>query len=556
MLAPDGPTATRVSATATVPSRMQRVYALWARCPRPTLWQWIAWVFGALCSFALLRMSLDSGITFDEGVHVRYGEEILAWFKSGFADQRALFCDQRVYGGLFDLLGAVLNALHILPLDTIRVVHVLSALCGLCAIWATWKTGALIAGPAAGFLAASFLALTPSFVGHSLFNPKDIPFATGAALTLYASVCILVERTVLSWRSAMRAGLCVGVGLAMRPGGLFLLAYPLAAALASRWVALGELRRAQRTADALPTSSSFLLRLTAGFVLAWLVMIAAWPWALQDAFTRPFEAARIAAHYPWWNEVLFNGQRLFSFELPWTYLPAWFAITTPEIYLVALVCAGVCSYRLLQKRSYDLRKALAVALIAASIVVPLLGVFVTRPIIYDAHRHFLFFYPALAALAGLACARVLVDASVPKLVRGAVAVTLSALAALCAFDMHALHPYEYVYFNRAFGGLPAANGRFETDYWSAAHREAFLWIFDNVQSDGTTVAVGSCSADWQLDLIKPHAPKAERFVLAEREEDARIYLATTRDDCHAKQSGRVIHTVARQGVPLVYVFQR
>jgi hypothetical protein len=48
-----------------------------ARLVRPTPWQLVAWLFASLSSLALFRMALDAGITLDEEVHVRYGEEIL-----------------------------------------------------------------------------------------------------------------------------------------------------------------------------------------------------------------------------------------------------------------------------------------------------------------------------------------------------------------------------------------------------------------------------------------------------------------------------------------------
>jgi hypothetical protein len=219
------------------------------------------------------------------------------------------------------------------------------------------------------------------------------------------------------------------------------------------------------------------------------------------------------------------------------------------------LCAGVCGYLLWRKRAFDARKVLCIGLIATSIALPLLGVLVARPIIYDAHRHFLFFFPALAALSGIATARVLTDTSLAKLLRGSLATALIALAGLCAFDMHALHPYQYIYFNRIFGGLPAAQGRFETDYWGAANREAFIWVFENYRSKKTT-RLGACYMSGVFDMLAPHWPESARFKRAKREKHAQVYIATTRDDCHVGQRGRVIHTVERNGVPLAYVYQR
>jgi hypothetical protein len=526
-----------------------------ARLTRPTAWQLIAWSFATLSTLALFSMALDAGITLDEQVHVRYGEEILAWLTSDFTDERALHCSQRLYAGLFDVLGAALNASKLLPLDTYSVVHLLSALFALCATWATWRMAALIGGKPAGFLAASFLMLTPSFVGHAIFNPKDIPFATGATLTLYAAVCIGIDPRPLSWKNALRAGLCLGIGLATRSGGLFLLVYPLVAAIASSVISLWWGPSLIAARGLVRGASLTVLKLCVGFALAWTVMIAAWPWAQQQPFSRPFEAAREAANFQWRNKLLFDGERIFSYELPWTYLPTWFGITMPELYLVALVCVGVCGYVLWRKRVFDARRVLCVGLIVASVALPLLGVLVARPIIYDAHRHFVFFFPALAALAGLATARVLTDVSLALPLRGSLTTALVALAGLCVFDMHALHPYQYIYFNRIFGGLPAAQGRFETDYWGAANREAFLWVFENHRSKKTT-RIAACYMSGVLDMLAPHWPDAARFKHAKREKHAQVFIATTRDNCHLGQRGRVIHTVERNGVPLAYVFQR
>ena len=71
---------------------------------------------------------------------------------------------------------------------------------------------------------------------------------------------------------------------------------------------------------------------------------------------------------------------------------------------------------------------------------------------------------------------------------------LAAVLMIAAFtqiglDMIALHPYEYAYFNRMFGGLPNAYRRHETDYWGLSMREGMEWINEHGNS-GTRVIVG------------------------------------------------------------------
>ena len=43
----------------------------------------------------------------------------------------------------------------------------------------------------AGLLALLMIFLTPSFLGHSLMNPKDIPFATGYIMSLFFTYRLL-----------------------------------------------------------------------------------------------------------------------------------------------------------------------------------------------------------------------------------------------------------------------------------------------------------------------------------------------------------------------------
>ena len=77
------------------------------------------------------------------------------------------------------------------------------------------------------------LALTPAWVGHGLFNCKDIPFGAAAAFAVaYSTARIAMGPSPLTWRDAWCAGLSVGCALGFRPGGMFLIGYPALAAFA------------------------------------------------------------------------------------------------------------------------------------------------------------------------------------------------------------------------------------------------------------------------------------------------------------------------------------
>ncbi len=80
----------------------------------------------------------DYAISNDEGVQHRYGELIVAYYKSGFTDQSLFKLDNLyLYGGLFDI--AALGLAQILPVDQYELRHLLCALIGIGGIAAAGR---------------------------------------------------------------------------------------------------------------------------------------------------------------------------------------------------------------------------------------------------------------------------------------------------------------------------------------------------------------------------------------------------------------------------------
>ena len=121
-------------------------------------------------------------------------------------------------------------------------------------------------------------------------------------------------------------------------------------------------------------------------------------------------------------------------------------------------------------------------------------------------------------------------------------------------DMIALHPYESVYFNRLIaGGLRAAAGSYETDYWGNSYREGVEWLVTHYGPSASAtqpIRVASCSHPLSTRYFLP----ADRFrYVFLSEEPADVFLATTRWHCDESVPGRVVHRVQRQGVTLLYI---
>jgi 4-amino-4-deoxy-L-arabinose transferase-like glycosyltransferase len=514
-------------------------------------------VLGLLALLPLaVRMALDSGITWDEPPQLDYGNRVLAWYRSGFTDQGALKNHKLfLYGGLFEAPAQWLISTGVLRWGPYETRHVLTALVAVLGMVAAWLTANRIAGARAGLLAAAMLALTPSWVGHGLFNPKDIPFGTAAAFVLYAATCIAMRPAPLRWSDALRAGIALGVALGVRSGGMFLAVYPVLAAFGRLTIDSIVAGRASEPRRVMRDGAVVAGRLLCVLPLCWALMLVAWPWAQLAPFVRPFEAAKIAAHFDFRSSMLFDGRYVRAQDLPLSYLPIWFKVTLPDTYLLALPCALTAIIGSLWARRLDASRGWAVAIVALFAVLPFVGVAVTHPVIYDANRHFLFLMPALAVLAALSFEHVLAHAALARAIRIATLAAVLALSSVTAYDMWSLHPYEYVYFNRMSGGLQRQVSRFETDYWGASYREGFDWVVHNVDRGGTRpVLVGTCLFDGGIKYYRRRWG-ATRFVFPKNPATAHVYLAFLRGNCR-NAKGEILHTVERQGVPLLFVLRR
>ncbi|MFN2602966.1 MAG: hypothetical protein ABR582_09455, partial [Gemmatimonadaceae bacterium] len=244
---------------------------------------------------------------------------------------------------------------------------------------------------------------------------------------------------------------------------------------------------------------------------------------------------------------------------PWHYLPTWFVITLPEFYAVILLLgAAALVARRPHRGSSDPDIQSKLVFLGFSILFPIVYAIVARPVVYDGTRHFLFVVPLLAVLSGVTLAWFFAQ-PLSRPIKLATAAVLVALGAVTAADMFHLHPYEYVFFNRTYGGLPAALGHFETDYWGVSHKEGIDWLKSNYKPNAPprSIRVATTAADFQTSYYLPGDGRStERFVPVNRRQDPDVILSITRYDAHLKYPGKVIHVVQRMGVPLLYVIER
>ncbi len=449
----------------------------------------------------------DYGLSWDEPFHIEYGARLLRYYASGGADSSAFdYINLYFYGALFDAPVALL--VQWLPFDLADSRHLLIAITGLLGVVGTWRLARFMAGPRAGFFAALLLISMPGWYGHMFINPKDIPFATTMIWASYALARWVINLPKPAWREVLFFGVCSGMAMGMRIGGVLIFGYLGATLLLWFFVTLiGSSARKQLLHDSL----ALLPKLIAAGVVAYGVMLLAWPWALSAPLQHPYQALTTFSHFPVIIPALVEGRWINSDALPTDYLPLMIAIKVPLLQLLLL--AGLLSFmaravmqiRWLERHNDTRWLPWAVTLI--SLFLPLGYALVTRPGLYNEMRHFLFLLPPMAVLAGGSASLLWAE-----LQRRGVVLRLTAIGAVVIYlSFHVatlvrLHPYEYVYYNHFVGGIKGAQGLFELDYWSTSQRELYAALKQRLRDKEGEVALHK---PWRIRLCG--APEAALY---------------------------------------------
>ncbi len=504
-------------------------------------------LFAAALALALLVFR-DYGVTWDEHFHDTYGKAVLRHFETGFSDRGALtYFNLWLYGAAFDATTAL--AKRLLPFAPYDTQHLMIALAGLAGAAAAMRMGMLLAGTRAGLLSALVLLALPSWWGHMFVNPKDIPFAAAMAWALYWSMRAVKEAPDARAATFVWLGLSLGVSMGIRIAGAYALVFP---AFAFGWDRLRALKSGG-LAETLRGFGRALLPYAGAAAIAYATMLVFWPWALRDPLHRPFEAIAVFAASPWDIRVLFEGALASSMDLPRDYLLVYLVVKLPLGVLAALAVATGFAVHALARTGLFAARGEAL-LLAFAIFLPLATFPVLRPITYDGIRHFLFVLPPLAVAAALGIDAALdAAASATRTVRTAFAALLVGAFLAHLAQMAALHPYQYAFYNALAGGTGGASGRFETDYWGSAYREAAHALDAFVAKEGGqrpytvfVCAEGSSAAPFLTPPLR----------LAEDDVSADFYLSTTRLGCDREYDGRTIVEVGRDGAVFAVVKDR
>jgi hypothetical protein len=512
-------------------------------------------LFGTLIVLVAVTFK-DYAISNDEEVQQRYGEMIIAYYASGFVDQALFhFRNLYLYGGLFDVIAVGLEKL--LPLDMYEVRHLLTALCGVGGLAAVWATTRAIAGSRAGLLAALSLAVCGTWYGAMFNHTKDIPFASAVMGALWLLVLIGRELPRPRWHLVVLFGVLCGCALGIRVLGVFLISY--AAVAIAIHAPVGRGLPLRQTLSFVARSA---LPLTASFIIAYLIMIAAWPWAAL-APLNPLRGLTDFVDFNYPIQTILAGHVYHMGEVPRWYVPTYMAI---KLTLWLLFGAGlglvfaVLPRRAVQRtnQTTDNTWRKETALMAFAAFAPLISEVIIDGPAFTGMRHFLFTVPPIAVLTGLGLNGMLSRLeNFNRLAATAAAAVVVLGLGWNANTLYQLHPDEYLFFNPLVGGLAGASRNYDTDYWvntmpeAVSDLEHYLDRTEGKARPGRHYLVAVCCERVQFEKEADSRLEWTRDV-----DRADFFIAPTNMNCDRARKGRVIATVERLGVVIGVVKDR
>ena len=512
-------------------------------------------LFAFLVIFVLATFK-QYGISNDEQVQHFYGQLLLKFYSSGFADQSAfVYKNLYLYGGFFDLLAASLEKM--LPLWIWDIRHLLSAIFGVVGILGAYKITRELANERAAFLTALLLTLTGAWSGAMFTHTKDVSFGACMIWALYYTLLISKELPRIPLKLSLKLGIAIGFALGLRIGGAFAVIYLLLL------VFIAGLLKTKKLGERVDFWWKSALGLVPAGTIAFVIMAICWPWAVMGS-DHILIAAKSFSHFAFNMNTIANGQWVSIGDISRFYLFQYLGVRLPEIFLLGLLAAIVMVLAKLTNiqttyRAYFSHKLPEISL-AIAVLFPIIFVLYDRPALYNGVRHFTFIIPPLAVLAGIGLSKAWQVLSAHKKLQLAFTSVCVLLVLNTAYLLFALRPYEYVYYNHfAAKNFAEAQHKWEADYWSSSLIDAGKMLNNYLsaeQKDTTSEHQGPYYVAVCAEAFQGQAYLDKRFQVTEDWVLADFFMSSTNMNCDQVLKGKMVGTVERLGAKLAVVKDR
>ncbi len=509
---------------------------------------------------ALLFLAPKAAVNVDEQLHYPHAKKVVNWYFTGGNDTSALHTPKsnlKFYGQSVDNITALFNRIF-----NVKNEFLTRHFTGAILFWLLLLFSGLLAKELAGsYMAAAITVLSlvfmPRLFGQAFGNLKDVPFSTGYVAGLYLIVRFLKELPAPRWITATGLGLAIAFTVSVRAGGFILFAYlGLFAVLFLIWkpFALKQI---------VSTKPVLVRLLGQGVVIVFIGYFAGllfWPFALQDVFRNPLASLHVMEHYKISIRQIFEGQLIWSTNLPWYYLPEWLWISTPEFIIFGSLIFGFLFIRDLWRKNVSTRPLFYEVVVAFAFVFPVLYVVAIHSNLYSGVRQLLFILPCLAVLSSVGIYK-LVRLQVNKTLKYPAVIFFFVLMLLPLKHQASTFPVDYVYFNSLSGGNKNAWSNYEYDYYFHAIEKPAEYLKTIVgRNEQVTVAMNSnlfVYFDDEPNISYEYVPYLER---SSKDWDFGLfgvnYIPPDMLKNNNWQSAETIQTFYHKGNPIAVILKR
>jgi len=349
------------------------------------------------------------------------------------------------------------------------------------------------------FVVWAVLGLTPIWIGTGHTDFKDLPVAAGITILSSGLILALSELVAASTKSVrsreksnkpsikyrkrssaikvpkrdlrfspitLFISLGTFISLGSRAGSIAIVCVVFAASVLSGLL-IHKLHQ-----GAANNFVSFLKTISFSFLMGLVFLLILNPIARINLPMWLIDSVQIANKYPWVGPVRTAGQQLMSDDLPWWYIPSWYLVSLPTIFLVlSLAAIGVFIYCSFFDRNRDnvIKFLIFMPFIGQGLFVPVI-MNLSGTILYDGIRHVLFAIPALIILTIVTFSVVLHAGSKLKKHSGLTFIILLISLSLTLFEVSRWVPYEYAHKN-VLHKIGSKDINWEMDYWGVSARE-------------------------------------------------------------------------------------
>lgn len=434
-------------------------------------------VFVLLAASSLMFLvvgSFGAGMSGDDEIHNVQAAHIYDYYRTFGKDTvAAVVTDDYnlpLYGQVVDNFAYALSRWFGIS-DIMQVRHTTNTVCGWLAILFTALMAFRLADRKwlAAILTFLLFVFSPRFIGHSFNDLKDVTLLTFMAMALYYMVVFLQDFPKVKISTMVMLAVSIGLAMAVRVGGLILIAYFGWFGWVRYLMLLGK-----KQLGTLSAGAAFARLLKYGILTClggYLLCILLWPYAMQKPIANVFGALSSMSAFAVSIKQVFEGSVQWSIELPWYYTPKFIFMTIPVAVMVGALIYLVTGW--------GKEKAFFTFMLLFCFVFPVSWIVYTKANVYGGWRHSMFCYPTLVAMAGLGFHSLYERFKKPALQWGfGVALPLVLLTGPI-YHVFANHPYQYVYFNELVGGVKNAYGKYELDYYYHSTRRATEWILEH-----------------------------------------------------------------------------